>query len=62
MNRSTQQALQALSCCITLPCWVAITLQRSYASLRARPRWAARIRTTQPPAPVARPRLPRRSA
>ena len=62
MNGNTQLAIQALTCCLTLPPWVAITLQRGYASLRRRPRWTPRIRAVQAPAPVARPRLPRRSA
>jgi len=60
MNRKSQQALLSLTCCISLPGWVAIAIHRSQDLSRPRPRWEARIRRQPIPVPPERPRLPRR--
>ncbi|MFN8610989.1 MAG: hypothetical protein U0931_25835 [Vulcanimicrobiota bacterium] len=60
MNGKTQQALQVLNCCLSLPSWLAVAVLRSHDLSRQRPRWEARIRRPAPPAETPRPRLPRR--
>ncbi|MBS2035129.1 hypothetical protein JST97_09070 [bacterium] len=60
MNGKTQQALQALSSCLSLPGWLAVAVLRSHDMSRPRPRWEARIRRQPVPAAPPRPRLPRR--
>jgi hypothetical protein len=59
MNGKTQQALQALNSCLSLPSWLAVAVLRSQDT-RPRPRWEARIRRQPLPAEPVRPRLPRR--
>lgn len=59
MNDKTQRmALQALYCCFSLPGWLAVAMLRGQTL--SRPRWQARIRRQPAPAPVEKPRLPRR--
>ena len=59
-GKTQQMALQALSCCLSLPGWLAIAVLRGQILARPRPRWEARIRRQPAPPPVEKPRLPRR--
>lgn len=59
MNGKQRLALQVLSSCLSLPGWLAVALLRSQTPARPRS-WEVRIRRQPAPAPVEKPRLPRR--